>query len=95
MSPESVTIVHDETSHRFLAAIEGQEAYLSYRTLDGVLDFYYTYVPEVFRGHGIAEQLCKSGFEYAKANSLKVIPTCPYISDTYLKRHPEYKSLTE
>jgi len=24
---------------------------------------------------------------------LSVIPSCPYISQTYLKRHPEYQSL--
>jgi len=48
----------------------------------------------VFRGRGIAEKLCKAAFEYAKQHQLTVIPSCSYISDAYLKRHPEYRSLT-
>lgn len=94
MNPDPTVIIHDEISHRFMATLENQEAYLSYRVQEGVLDFYYTYVPEAFRGAKIAEQLCKAGFEYAKSNGLKVIPSCPYISQTYLSRHPEYKPLT-
>ena len=44
MAQESVTVIHDEASRRFMATIEDQEAYLSYRAQQGVLDFYYTYV---------------------------------------------------
>ena len=86
-------IVHDEASRRFCAGLEGYEACLMYRRAGRDLDLYHTYVPEVFRGRGIAEQLCKTAFEYAKANSLTVIPSCSYISGAYLKRHPEYEPL--
>jgi len=64
--------------------------------LDGKeLDLYHTYVPEVFRGRGIAERLCKAGFEYAKQKGLTVIPSCAYISAYYLRRHPEYEPLVK
>ena len=66
-----------------------------YRRVDQEMDLYHTYVPEVFRGRGIAEKLCKAAFEYAKAQRLTVLPSCSYISDAYLKRHREYEALTK
>lgn len=86
-------IVHDEAARRFCAELEGYEACVMYRRAGSGLDLYHTYVPEVFRGRGIAEQLCKAAFDYAKTNGLTVIPSCSYISGAYLKRHPEYESL--
>ncbi len=90
-----VEIRHDETAHRFVATLEGYEATLMYRRAGKAMDLYHTYVPEVFRGRGVAEQLCKAGFEYAKANGLTVVPSCSYISGAYLRRHPEYEPLTQ
>lgn len=92
---EEIDIQHDATNHRFLAKLGGYEAALMYRLSGKELDLYHTYVPEVFRGRGVAEKLCKAGFEYAKAHHLTVIPSCSYISDAYLKRHPEYAPLTK
>jgi len=75
--------------------LDGYEACLLYRLSGNELDLYHTYVPEVFRGRGIAEQLVKAAFEHAKARQLTVIPSCAYISGAYLKRHPEYEPLTK
>ena len=93
MADEPVVVEHDERAQRFCVKLQGYEACLMYRRAGQVLDFYHTYVPEVFRGRGMAEKLCKAGFEYAKANRLQVIPSCSYVSDAYLKRHPEYEPL--
>lgn len=89
----AVKIIHDEAARRFCAELEGYEACVMYRRAGHRLDLYHTYVPEVFRGRGIAEQLCRAAFEYAQANGLTVIPSCAYISGAYLKRHPEYEPL--
>ncbi len=93
--PEPLEVQHDKAGSRFCIKMQGYEACLMYRLTGKELDLYHTYVPEVFRGRGVAEQLCKAGFEYAKANTLTVIPSCSYISDAYLKRHPEYQPLTK
>ena len=66
-----------------------------YRLTGRDLDLYHTYVPEVFRGRGVAEALCQTAFDYAKAHDLTVLPSCSYISGAYLKRHPEYEPLTK
>ena len=95
MAQPEVTVRHDQANHRFIAALGGYEACLMYRLSGHEIDFYHTYVPEVFRGRGLAEKLCKAAFEYAKAQRLTVIPSCSYISGAYLKRHPEYESLTK
>ena len=92
---DSSDVEHDETRSRFVVKLQGYEALLMYRRDSDQLDLYHTYVPEVFRGKGMAERLCKAAFEYAKARRLTVIPSCSYISGAYLKRHPEYQPLTK
>ena len=93
---EPADVQHDLASSRFCVKLEGYEACLMYRlTGTAEIDLYHTYVPEVFRGRGVAERLCQAAFEYAKANQLIVRPSCSYISDAYLKRHPEYEPLTK
>ena len=87
------TVEHDQASQRFRVRLEGFEACLMYRQHGQEIDLYHTYVPEVFRGRGIAERLCKTAFEYAKERGLTVIPSCSYISGAYLTRHPEYEPL--
>lgn len=92
---EALDVTHDPAARRFCVKLEGYEGCLMYRLSGNEIDFYHTYVPEVFRGKGIAERLCKAGFEYAKQGGLTVIPSCSYVSDAYLKRHPEYESIVK
>ena len=92
---DPLDVRHDQTASRFCDKLEGYEACLMYRRSGKELDLYHTYVPEVFRGRGIAETLCKAAFEHAKANRLTVIPSCSYVADAYLKRHPEYEPLVK
>ncbi len=88
-------VQHDAKSRKFFVMLESEEAVLNYHLQENVIDFYHTFVPESGRGKGIAEKLVKAGFEYAREQKLKVIPTCPYISGTFLNRHPEYQPLVE
>jgi len=92
---DPVDVQHDQTGSRFCVKLQGYEACLMYRRTGKELDLYHTYVPEVFRGRGVAEQLCKAAFEYATREGLTVVPSCSYISGAYLKRHPEYEPLTK
>ena len=92
---EPIEVQHEKAHSRFCVKLEGYEACLMYRQSGKEVDLYHTYVPEVFRGRGMAEKLCKAAFEYAKAEGLTVIPSCSYIADAYLKRHSEYEPLTK
>ena len=92
MSGEA-TVEHERTKSRFVIRVAGQEAFLGYRQEGTTLDLQHTFVPDAFRGRGLAERLCQAAFEYAKVNHLAVIPSCSYVSGAYLKRHPEYAPL--
>ncbi|MBI4341130.1 MAG: N-acetyltransferase [Candidatus Omnitrophica bacterium] len=94
MATVKVQVLHDKAGSRFCVTLEGYEACLMYRLTGKEIDLYHTYVPEIFRGRGVAEKLCQAAFEYAKAQQLTVTPSCSYISGAYLKRHPEYQALT-
>jgi predicted GNAT family acetyltransferase len=34
--------------------------------------------------------LTECAFEYARKNGLTIIPRCPFIKNSFLKKHPEY-----
>ena len=88
-------VLHDPHAHRFYVKLGQYEAALSYARRDNVLDFYHVYVPESHRGRGLAGRICKAAFEYARAEGLKVVPTCPFISGEFLPRFPQYQDLVE
>ena len=90
-----LTVHHEPSASRFCVQLDGHEAVLQYHQTGTTLDLYHTEVPPAFRGQGIAGQLCRAAFEYARANRLMVVPSCPYITGTYLKHHPEYAPLTQ
>ena len=79
----------------FFLIVNGKKAVLDY-TLNGKgMDIFHTFPDPELRGQGLAEQLAQAAFEYAKKNGLHGIPTCPSIKDTFLKKHPEWDSITE
>lgn len=88
----SYTIINNTEAGRFEVDLNGKPAYENYSISGNVITFIGNYVPPEHRGKGIAAEMAKHGFEYAKANNLKVVILCPYILD-YSRKHSEYKSL--
>jgi uncharacterized protein len=90
---EKLEVIHNEAGHTFEVWIEG---YLS--KLDYILDeknFVIAHVgvyPE-HRGQGVAGKIVEAGLEYAKQNSLRVIPMCSYAA-AFIRRNPQYMELT-
>ncbi|KAG0525825.1 hypothetical protein BDA96_06G090800 [Sorghum bicolor] len=99
--PETESIVWSEDKGRF--ETPDGEAFLQYRLLSGhgggaapavaVMDMVHTYVPRSKRGQGLAARLCDAAFDHARGRGMRVLPTCSYISDTYLPRNPALKEL--
>ncbi|KAF5725322.1 acetyltransferase [Tripterygium wilfordii] len=89
----SPMILWNESKRRF--ETEDKEAYIEYVLRDGgnVMDIVHTYVPSSKRGLGLASLLCVAAFNHAKHHSLSVIPTCSYVSDTFLPRNPSWHPL--
>ncbi|MFA4820102.1 MAG: GNAT family N-acetyltransferase [Candidatus Aenigmatarchaeota archaeon] len=79
----------------FFLVIKGKKAILDYTLKGKEMDIFHTFTDPELRGQGLADQLCQAAFEYAKKNGLKIIPTCPYVKDTFLKKHTEWDNITE
>nr|GMD87800.1 acetyltransferase At1g77540 [Ipomoea batatas]GME01327.1 acetyltransferase At1g77540 [Ipomoea batatas] len=92
-APEAPKIIWNERSQRF--ETDDKKAYLEYELKHGgtTMDILHTYVPPSKRGLGLAALLSESAFSHAKAHSLSVIPSCSYISDTFLPRNPSWNSV--
>jgi predicted GNAT family acetyltransferase len=90
--PESPNVVHNEAAHQFEIPNEIGRVLLRYARRGNVLDLLHTEVDEQFEGRGFASALARAALDYARANNLRVIPTCPFVRK-YLDRHPEYADL--
>ena len=92
--PAEGTVIHDPGAQQFRVAAGTEAAVLQYRLTPGRITFLHTFVPEVFRGQGIAPRLAHAGLEHAKARGLRVVPLCPFVR-SYIAKHPEYQTLVE
>jgi len=86
-------VKHEETNHEFYIETPEGKALLHYEREGDTLNFHHTFVPPELRGKGMAEKIVAQGFEYAQANHLKVIPSCPYVARLVMK-NPDWKKLT-
>jgi predicted GNAT family acetyltransferase len=57
-----------------------------------VITFRHTEVPPALSGHGIASRLVRRALEFARAQGLKVVPRCPFVS-AYMAKHSEFNDL--
>jgi uncharacterized protein len=86
-------IEHLEAQHRFRLSVDGAEAVvLDYSEQPGIRDITHTYSDPRFRGTGVASELVQFVFDDARAQGLKIIPSCPYIP-VWVSRHPAENDL--
>lgn len=90
-----MTVQHDPARHRFFIPLGSYEACLMYARNGDVLDFYHVYVPEPHRNRGLAGRILIAAFDFAAANNLRVVPTCPYIAGDFLPRFEKYQPLVQ
>lgn len=87
-------VEHVVNEHRFVARLGDDEAVLAYELSQDVLNILSVFVPEAFRGQGMADKLGLEAFDYALREGFKVLPTCPFIAGRFLEKHPELKKMT-
>jgi predicted GNAT family acetyltransferase len=85
-----MTVVHEPG--RFVARVEGLEAYVTYVVDDDVIDVQHTYTPPALRGRDIAARLTEAVVAYAQAQGLRILPSCPY-TRAWLARRPDLRAL--
>lgn len=89
---DNVKVVHNEEARRFELIIDGLAALLTYRRFPDRIVFDHTEVPKALEGHGLAAKLAHVALDFARANHLRVIPLCPYVS-SFIRKHAEYHDL--
>jgi len=78
--------------NRFEIEVDGQLAVAYYRMTPGVITFVHTEVPQALSGRGVATKLIRGALEMVRAQGLKVVPQCPFVS-AFMGKHPEYNDL--
>jgi predicted GNAT family acetyltransferase len=82
----------NKAQSRFEADADGEVAVAYYTRAPGVITFTHTEVPFRLQGQGIASRLVRGALEAARAEGLKVVPRCSFVS-SYIARHPEFNDL--
>ncbi len=77
----------------FFVEINGKKAVLDYRINKSEMDIFHTFTDQELRGQGLAEKLTLAAFEYAKKNSLVVVPSCSYVRDYFLPKYREFQDI--
>lgn len=87
-------VQHQPEAERFVVVVDGVEAELAYRREGNTLAITHTGVPEAIGGRGIASDLVRAAFEFARGEGLRVRPLCSYAM-AWIRRHPEYDGLVD
>jgi hypothetical protein len=91
---DKLEVNHNQANRVFEAWIDGHLSKLDY--IQEGKNFVITHVgvyPE-HRGQGVAAKIVDASLEYARQNSLRVIPMCSYAA-AYIRRNPKHMELTE
>jgi predicted GNAT family acetyltransferase len=87
-------ITHNAAHSRFETAPQGWLATCEYRLQGQVMVLHHTEVPSQLQGQGVAADLVRVALEHARAQGLRVRPTCSYVA-SYMRRHPQTQDLLE
>ena len=86
------TIVHNLARQRFEATLPSGVAHTDYIRIGETLNMVHTEVPKAASGEGVGAELVTAALDYARANGLKIIPTCPYVR-AYMRKHADTNDL--
>jgi uncharacterized protein len=88
----TIAIAHEQSAHRFVAVVEGQECVLEYRLSGNTMTITHTGVPESLGGRGIAGDLTRFALDAARKLGWKIVPACSY-AEAFFKKHPEFGNM--
>jgi predicted GNAT family acetyltransferase len=85
---EPIVVRDDAEHHRFVLEHDGAEAQLVYRRNGARLILVHTEVPEELGGRGLGGRLVRAAIDRAAAESLTVVPWCPF-ARKWIDNHPD------
>jgi uncharacterized protein len=86
--------INNPDEKRFELKVDDAVAALYYTIFEDKLYLEHTEVPEVLQGKGLAGKLVEGALEYAKTNSLPIVPMCPY-ANKYIQRNLQFQNLLD
>ncbi len=86
------TVQHLPAENRYEFRQGEAHAILTYQRDGEQIVYDHTFVPEEFRGQGVAAQLVEAALADARKENLTVIPQCSYVA-TYIARHRQHQDL--
>ena len=89
---DDIIVTHNEEACRFETTVAGLRAFITYRRFPARLVLRHTQVPPTLEGKGLAAKLARTALDFARANHLRVVPLCPYVS-SFIRKHREYQDL--
>jgi uncharacterized protein len=89
---DNINVIHNEEARRFELNVDGLQSLLTYRRFPERIVFDHTEVPKLLEGQGLAAKLARAALDLARANDLRVVPLCPYVS-SFIRKHTEYQDL--
>jgi len=90
----SIAVHHRPEAGCFEAVVDGLRSECAYRLAPGVVTLFHTEVPQALQGRGVAAALVAAALAWARAEGLKVRPSCSYVA-IHMRRHPETQDLLE
>lgn len=85
------TVINNTEKKQFEIKLGDEIAYLTYRFYKKDIALMHTFVPEGYKGKGLATLLADYAFQYAKDKNKPVMVYCPFVSK-YVREHPEVRS---
>lgn len=89
---DTPTATHNSAAAQFEIPTDAGLALLKYTRRGGTMDLVHTDVPRQLEGQGYGRALAKAALDHARAEGIKVIPSCAFIQ-AFLKRNPKYSDL--
>ena len=90
---DKLKVTHNEAENTFETSVDGHLCKLDYMRDGNNFIIEHVGVYPEFRGQGVAGKIMEVSLEYARKNSLRVIPMCSYAA-YYIRKNPQYMELT-
>lgn len=91
---DEIEVRHVPESRQFEARLHGELAYLSYTVTGDEISLDHTYVPDAFRGRGVAADLVRAAVKEARQRHWKIQPRCSYVV-AFFERYPEFADVLQ
>jgi len=73
------SVEHQPEQQQFILSLDDGQGHLRYQISGQDIDFTSTYVPDAWRGRGLARELVDTGLSWARKQGLTIHASCSYV----------------